>query len=90
VGAGLAAARGEGLAITISLGMYSPESGSGSRGAVVKPKPTPKEPCWDPSGRFELTVFGTTVTLASALSLGMISIFAEPSSRMPEGCPAEA
>jgi hypothetical protein len=77
VGAGFAAARGEGLAITISLGMYSPESGSGSRGAVVKPKPTPKEPCWDPSGRFELTVFATTVTLASALSLGMISIFAE-------------
>jgi hypothetical protein len=78
--AGLAAARGEGRAITISLGMYSPESGSGSKGAVVKPKPTPKEPCQEPPARFELTVFGTTVTLASALSLGTISIFAQPSS----------
>jgi hypothetical protein len=59
--------------------MYSPESGSGSRGAVVKPKPTPKEACREPPARFELTVFATTVTLASALSLGTTSIFAEPS-----------
>ena len=31
------------------------------------PKPTPNEQCWD-----ELTVFGTTVILPSALSLGML------------------
>ena len=42
VGAGVAAANGEGLAMTIRLGMYSPESGSGSRGATVMPKPMPK------------------------------------------------
>jgi hypothetical protein len=60
--------------------MYSPKSGSGSRGAVVKPKPAPKDPCLEPTARFELTVFGTTVTLASALSLDTISIFADLSS----------
>jgi hypothetical protein len=92
VGAGVATARGEGVVITISLEMYAPESGNGSRGALVMPKPTPKEPCWDPPGHGELTVFATTVTVASALSLGMISTFAQPSSsfRMPEGFPAEA
>jgi hypothetical protein len=42
LGAGLAAANGGELAMTIKLGMYSAESGNGSRGASVMPKPMPK------------------------------------------------
>ncbi|MGA8691420.1 MAG: hypothetical protein ACLQF1_22085 [Methyloceanibacter sp.] len=65
----------EGIVITIMLETFSPESSNGSGLAVGMTTPRPKEACWDAAGGADLSVSGTTDTLASTVAAGVISIW---------------